>query len=146
MTLRPIAPHEVGVMGDKRRLANRPSRILSCPPPCIRQRGVSRYRPVRGSRRYRGRGWGSGPIQASRASAQIHVFVIRDISNPTRQTGERDFFHVEPRTRSDAFLRHASCGAGAAPSLARVIATLGSRNRHVANPITHADPAFACIG
>jgi Domain of unknown function (DU1801) len=32
---------------------------------------------------------------------------------------------AEPRTRKDVFLRHASCVAGVAPSLTRIIATLG---------------------
>jgi len=48
MTLRPIAPHEVGVMGDKRRLANWPARIRPCPPPGIPQRGISSPSQVRG--------------------------------------------------------------------------------------------------
>ena len=48
MTLRPIAPHEVVVMGDKRRLANWPARIRSCSPPGIRQRSVSSPSQVRG--------------------------------------------------------------------------------------------------
>jgi len=43
------------------------------------------------------------------------------------QVGED--LHVEPLTGSDACVRHASCRARAAPSLARIIATLGMKPR-----------------
>ena len=41
MTLRPIAPHEVVVTGDKWRLENWPASMRPFSPPGIRQRGVS---------------------------------------------------------------------------------------------------------
>jgi hypothetical protein len=48
MTLRPIAPHEVGVMGDERRLAYRPACIRPYSPPGGRVGGVSSPFQVRG--------------------------------------------------------------------------------------------------
>src|SRR5208282_5644801 len=65
-----------------------------------------------------------------------HVFVIRDISRTTEQTGERDPLIVEPCTRSDVCLRHVSCGARAAPSLTRIINNVrkSRTNLHIMAP------------
>src|SRR5271156_2010612 len=100
--------------------------------------GNAAYRPLPGSGRYRGRGWGSVPQKASWASAQIHVFVIRDISRTTEQTGERDPLIVEPCTRSDVCLRHVSCGARAASSLTRIINNV--RQIHARNTVLFLNP------
>ena len=74
-------------------------------------------------------------MQASPASAQIHVFVIRDISKSTEQTGERDTFIVEPSTATDSCVRHTSCGARVAPSWSRLITTLGKSEPYLKSAI-----------
>src|ERR1017187_7138778 len=66
------------------------------------------HRPLRGSGRYYGRGRGSGPFKAPWDPTQIHIFVIRDISKTTGQTGKRDILVVEPTTGSDVSVCHAS--------------------------------------
>src|SRR5579863_4229078 len=72
---------------------------------------------------------------SSRSSSGQSLLYLSSRSIPFPPANDR----VEPLNGSDARLRHASCVAGVAPSLARIIETFGMKNVQVI------DGAINCV-